>query len=159
MKKLYSAAIILTALLAGAASVEAQPRYKKHKKQRQGTVGYDPYPDRGPGVHRDTRRAPEGYYNRRGVYIYHYTRNVWRRGRMFRNTYKVRIFPNGRRKVRLVRSVPLHRHYGRRVFYRTVIERRGWRRYRVTYRIVRFPNGRVKRRVVRRVRIYRNYDW
>ncbi len=151
MKKLIILTLTITALFFGAVAIaNAQPRYKNHKKQKQVlNQNADYYPI---GYY-------NGYYNRRGVYIYYINRRVWKRGRLYKNTYKVREFPNGRRKFRLVKSVQLHRHYGKRVYYRTVIEKRGWRTYRVTYKITRFPNGRIKKKVVKKERLYNNRNW
>ncbi len=144
MKKLLTLATLLFLLLAGASAISAKP--PKKKKHKPAATLYEPVPQY------------NGYYNRRGVYIYHSTRIVWRRNGRYRNTYKHKVFPNGRMKTRLINSVRIRPHrygHGRvRVFYRTKTVYRGWKAYRVTYKIKRYPNGRVKRKIVHIRRIY-----
>ncbi len=159
MKKLITLAFVITALLLGAIAIQAQPHHKKHKRQTK------VFTDNNYGYDTNYRRYNtnyrlgyyNGYYNRKGVYVFYKQKRVWKYGQMFKNTYKIKLFPNGRKKVKLVSSVPVQRRYGKRVFYRTRIVQRGWKTYRVTYKIIRFQNGRVKKKVVNKVRIYNHY--
>lgn len=148
MKKLIILTFAITALLLGAIAIQAQPVNKKYKKAK--VTKKTPYKNAG---------YPSGKYNYRGVYTYYTTKFVWKHGRKFKNTYKVNVLRNGRKRVKLIESVPVRRHYGKRVFYRTRIVTKGWKKYRVTYKITRFPNGRVKKKVVKKVRIYNTYKW
>lgn len=47
-------------------------------------------------------RQRERRYNDRRLQTFYRTRYVWRRGQRYREVYRVRILPNGRRQVRLV---------------------------------------------------------
>ena len=150
MKKLITLSVTIFALMMTTVAIHAQP-YKKKKK-----FGIKPYVGmNSPGYY-------NGRYNRRGVYIYHSVRFVRKWRGLYRNTYKNKIFPNGRTKSKLISSVlikPYRFYNGRgRLFYRTKIEYFGGKKYRVTYKIKRLRNGRVKKKIVHMQRIYWN-NW
>lgn len=160
MKKLITLAFVITALLLGAIAIQAQPYSKgKYKKKNNKASKHSNYGNGYGNANYYPTGYRNGHYNYRGVYIYYKTKKVWKYGRTFRNTYKIKVFRNGRKKVKLIKSVPIHRHYGKKVYYRTSIVKRGWKKYKVTYKITRYRNGRIKKQVVKKVRIYNNYNW
>lgn len=146
MKKLVTLTFIITALLLGAIAVQAQP-YKKYKKAK--AVKYNKYKN-----NNYNNGYYNGNYNRRGVYVFYRTKYKWHYGRKYKNTYKVKIFPNGRKKVKLVNSV-LIRRYRTQTYYQTRNIRQGWRLYRVTYKITKYPSGYVSKRIVNKKRLNR----
>jgi len=142
MKKLLTLTFVITALIIGAVSVQAQPyKYKKIK-----AVKHNNY---------KKNNNHYGKYNRRVIHTYYKTQYVSQFGKMFKKTYKINVLHNGRKIVNLVSVKRVKPH----VFYRTKIVRQGWKTYRVTYKIKRFPNGKVKKKIVKKVRIHKRNHW
>ncbi|MDH3493401.1 MAG: hypothetical protein OEM82_07620 [Acidobacteriota bacterium] len=149
MKKLITSAIIALSLgIAAASAVPAKQQYKP-KKKRAVKIG------------KTSDQLYNGHYNRRGVYTYTTTEIVWKRGWKYKNTYLHKIFPNGRHKVKLIKSKRIHHVYPIKVRYRSKIVYLGQHPYRITYRITRFSNGQVQRLVYKRERVgrYRHASW
>lgn len=145
MKKLITLTFVITALLLGAIAIQAQPKYKKAR------IKTTP-----PKINVSHKNYKPNY---RGVYTYYDTKYVWKHGRQYKNTYKINVLRNGRKKVKLIQSVPVRRHYGVKTFYKTEIVGKGRNKHRVTYKITRFSNGKVRKQVVKKVRIYNNVNW
>ena len=126
-----------------------QPKYKKIKAKKI--------------VKKNPPMIKTGYYNGhydyRGIYTYYTTKNVWKYGRIFKNTYQVKVLRNGRHKTKLINSVPLHRYNKAKVFYQTKTVKQGKRFYRVTYKVTRFRNGKIKKQIVKKVPIRRHVNW
>lgn len=143
MKKLITLTFVITALLLGAFAIQGQPYKKKNKAK----------------VVKNNRYINNGYnngnYNRRGVYVYHQTKNVWKHGQLYKNTYKIKVFPNGRKNVKLINSVKVRRNNRVQTFYRTQNVRQGFRMYRVTYKFTKYPSGYVNKKLVKKQRLYR----
>ena len=145
MKKLLTLTFVIAALIIGAVSVQAQSyKYKKIK-----AVKHNKY----------KKNNNYGNYNRRGVYTYHKTKYVWHYGRKYKKTYKVKVFPNGRKKVKLINVQRVSRYHGARTYYTSKIVRYGWKTYRLTYKVKQYRNGRVKKKLVKKTRIYNRYNW
>lgn len=164
MKKLITLAFLITALLLGAITIQAHTGSKKHNKKHRKGIAHGNQNNYGNTNYGNRNYYPIGYrnghYNRNGVYVFYKQKRVWKYGQKFKNTYKVKVFPSGRKKVKLVKSVPAYRHYGnygKRVSYKTKIVRYGWKKYRVKYKIIKFRNGRVKKKIVSKKRIYNHY--
>ena len=149
MKKLITIIIAATALLLGAITIGAQPKYKNVIGEK--TAKKNP-PVIKTGYH-------NGYYNYRGVYTYHTTKNVWKNRRLFKNTYRIKVLRNGRKTTKLISSVPLYKYGRTKVFYQTKNVRQGKRFYRVTYRVIHLPNGKVKKQIVKKVPIKHRVNW
>lgn len=142
MKKLITFTFIITALILGTTAIHAQPFKKKHKTKFVKNTGY----------------ITNGYnksYNRRGVYTYYKTKYKWHHWKKYKNTYKITVFPSGRKRVKLISSVRAGNHYGVKSFYRTRIIYNGWKMYRVTYKIKHYPSGFVSKKIVKKRRIFR----
>ncbi|NNE66193.1 MAG: hypothetical protein HKN33_06470 [Pyrinomonadaceae bacterium] len=145
MKKLITIITAIFALSVGAMSIHAAPAkykpkvnkktYKKFKKKKKRFRNVNLY---------------NGHYNRRGVYIYYTTRIVQTWRGKYKNTYKHKIFPNGRHKVKLVKSKKINHVYPVRVRFKTKTVYRNGVKYRVRFKIVKYSNGRVKRYPVHR---------
>ncbi len=150
MKKLITLTFVITALLLGAIAISAQPYRKGKYKKAKST--------------QNTRNSDVGHHNNghrnyRGVYTYHKTKFVWKRGHEYKNTYKIKVFRNGRKKVKLLSSVPVHRRHIVNVYKEVQVIRQGRKKYRVTYKVTEFSNGRIKKQVIKKVRIYNNRNW
>ena len=138
MRKILSIAFLLTAFVfVGSASVDAQTwRNQRNSQVRQN----------------------------RGVQTFTQTKTVWQNGRQYRETYQVRVLPNGRRTTKLISRVQINNgRYNRRnnnsnqrivrTYYKTDTIRQNGRRYRVTYKVTQYRNGRTSSQVVSRKRI------
>lgn len=148
MKKLTTLLIAITALLLGTATVSAAPK-NKYKKVKKPYVKVKKAKKNG---------LYNGHYNRRGVYIYHQHKFVNSRRGVLKNTYKHKIFPNGRHKVNLVnRKLIAKNRYnsykGVKIIHK--VERYGWRQYLVTYKIKRTWYG-MKKKIIKKKRLYNN---
>ncbi len=157
MKKLFTLTFTILTLLLSNVAIQAQ-HYKKHKKRNNAYGQYNQ-------THYNKTGYRNGHYNRKGVYVFYKTKYKWRYGQKYKNTYKIKIYPGGHRKVKLVKTQRVNNHYynngynngygyGVKTYYRSHIVYRGWKRYKVTYKIKRYPNGRIKRKLIRKKRLY-----
>jgi hypothetical protein len=155
MKKILTLTFVITALFLSAIAVQAQP-YNKYKKVK--AVKYNKHKNnnynKGFYNKHKNNNYNKGFYNNRGVYVYHTTQYKWIYGRKYKNIYKVKVFPNGRKNVQLVNSVLVPR-YRTQTYYQTKTIRQGWRLYRVTYKVTRYPSGYVSKRIVKKQRLNR----
>jgi len=163
MKKLITLTFTIMAFLLSSVAIQAQ-HYKKHKKHN------NTY-----GRYQHTNYYKTGYrngqYNRRGVYVFYKTKYNWRYGQKYKKTYKITIYPNGSRKVKLVNVQRVNKHfyntgynngygygygygYGVKTYYKSHIVYSGWKRYKVTYKIKHYQNGRIKRKLISKKRLY-----
>ncbi len=159
MKKLLTLTFTILALLLSSTALQAQ-NYKKYKHKKRNKNIYS----QNNGTYYNTEYRNNGYrkghYNRRGVYVFYKTKYKWYSGRKYKLTYKIKVFPNGRKKKKLIKVQKVRNHnyytnygYGVKTYYRSHTIYQGWKRYRVTYKIKRFPNGRIKRKLVKKVRL------
>lgn len=143
MKKLITLTFTIAALIFGSISVQAKPVKKLRKFKAK--------------KHLKHVSNNNGHYNRRGVFVYHKTKTKWYFGRKYKLTYKIKVFPNGRKNVKLINIKRVRKnHYGRygvKTYYRSYTIYQGWKPYRVTYKIKRFPNGYTKKKLVKKVRL------
>ena len=139
MRKFLSIAFVITAFVfAASASANAQTwRNQRNQQVRQ---------------------------NQRGVRTYNQTKTVWINGRQYRETYQVKVRPNGKTTSKLISRVQINngRYNGRnnsynqrvaRTYYKTDVIRENGRRYRITYKVTQYQNGRTSSQIVKRQRI------
>lgn len=134
MKKLLTIAFAFTAFAAFATtSADAQVR-------------------RGGGNQQQNVRV-----NDRGVRVYNETKIVRQGRQQFRETYQIRVQPNGRTVTKLISRVKINDNYnnnaGVRTTYQTQTVRKGRFNYRETYQVTTYRNGRIERKLVKSVRI------
>jgi len=132
MKKLLTIAFAFTAFAAFASSTDAQVRRNGNQQQNVRV-------------------------NDRGVRVYTETKIVRQGRQQFRETYQVRVQPNGRTVSKLISRVKINDNYnnnaGVRTTYQTQTVRKGRFNYRETYQVTTFRNGRIERKLVSSVRI------
>lgn len=132
MKKLLTIAFAFTALAAFASSADAQVRRNGNQQQNVRV-------------------------NDRGVRVYTETKIVRQGRQQFRETYQVRVQPNGRTVSKLISRVKINDNYnnnaGVRTTYQTQTVRKGRFNYRETYQVTTYRNGRIERKLVSSVRI------
>ena len=142
MKKLITYTFAITALLIGSLAIQAQPLKKQKvkfaKSKKYSNTVYN-----------------NGSYSKRGVYTYYQTKYKWHYGKKYINTYKIKVYPNGRKNVKLVKSVQAKKHFGGNTHYTTQIVRQGWKLYRVTYKVTKYRGGLVSKTIVKKQRIQR----
>ncbi len=143
MKKLITLTMTIVALFLSAVSAQAHHVKKPKKIKTKKFLKHVSYKNK-------------GHFNRRGVYVYHTTKKKWINGKKYKMTYKVKVFPSGRKKVKLINVQRVRNHYGYhrvKTYYRTYTIFQNWRPYRVTYKIKRFPNGKIKKKMISKVRL------
>jgi len=149
MKKLITIIVAIIALSIVAIATDAAPAKPKVKRNKKPV-----YKKSYKNSHKYNNGLYRGHYNRRGVYIYTTTRIVSKWNGKYKNTYKHRIFPNGRHKVKLIKSVRIRHAYPVRIKFKSKIVYFGWRKYRLVYKITKFSNGRIKRVVHKKRRVW-----
>ena len=154
MKKLITIITALFALVVGAISISAQPVRNSRGKYKPVTTAKAPAFKTKKGKGYVNPVLYNGYYNRRGVYIYETTRVVFKWNGKYRNTYRHKVFPNGRHKVKLIKSVKIRHVYPVSVRYKTETQYFAGQRYTVTYKITRFSNGQRQKIVHHRHRAW-----
>ncbi len=134
MKKLLTAAFAFAAFVTFTSSADAQTRRTEVVQNTQ------------------YKRT-----NDRGVRVYNETKLVWQGRQQFRETYQIRVMPNGRTTSKLISRVKvndnLNNNAGIRTTYQTQTVRKGRFTYRETYQVTTFRNGRIERKLVNSVRI------
>ncbi len=101
--------------------------------------------------------------NNRGVRTYTQTKIVRIRGQQYRETYQVKVRPNGKTTSKLISRVQINNRNDRynngrnnqqvvRTYYQTRTIRENGRNYRVTYKITQYRNGRTQSQIVSKVR-------
>lgn len=134
MKKLLTIAFAFAAFVTFASSADAQTRRNEVVQNTQ------------------YKRT-----NDRGVRVYNETKIVRQGRQQFRETYQVKVFPNGRTVSKLISRVKINDNWndnaGVRTTYQTQTVRKGRFTYRETYQVTTYRNGRVERKLVNSVRI------
>ena len=155
MKKLITLSTALFMLIIGAASISAQPSRGRGAKAKPVKKSNARFVKRNRNSNNKSMAGLyNGYYNRRGVYIYTTTNIVSKWNGKFKNTYQHKVFPNGRHNIRLIKSVRLPHIYPVNVRYQSNISRLGGHNYRIVYKITRFSNGYIQKIVHTKHRVW-----
>ena len=134
MKKLLTAAFAFAAFVTFASNADAQTN--RHNRVNQQT---------------QYKRT-----NQRGVRVYNQEKIVRRNGQQYRETYQVKVQPNGKTTSKLISRVKINNNRSNaagRTSYQTKVVRKGRYQYRETYQVTTYRNGRTTSKLVSSKRI------